>query len=94
MQKPHVLGEGLPRECWLPLFFSTSVGMYCPGKYAVIVSQEIDYLKPIRPDSHIEIIGKVIHKIESVHILIIEHTLVDGSHQTLVRGTSKVKVMK
>ena len=75
-------------------FFSTSVGMYCPGKYAVIVSQEIDYLKPVRPDSHLEIIGKVIRKIESVRILIIEHTLVDGNHQTLVRGTSKVKVMK
>ena len=92
--KTTLFGGRIAQGMLAASFFSTSVGMYCPGKYAIILGQEIDYMKPIRPDSYLKVIGKVVRKIESVRVLIIEHMLVDKNCQMLVRGTSKVKVMR
>src|SRR3989338_360077 len=39
--------------------FSTLIGMYCPGKYALIVHQDIKYINPIMPDQTLTIFGEV-----------------------------------
>lgn len=74
--------------------FSRLIGMHCPGRYALILTQEIKYIKPIRKNSTLKIFGKIINKIDSVKVLIIEHYICGRNNQVLVEGITKVKMMR
>lgn len=74
--------------------FSRAIGMHCPGRYAVIMEQDIKYIKPVRPDSKVRVFCKVINKIESVHILMIETRVCGADGSVLIEGMNKVKVMR
>lgn len=74
--------------------FSTLIGMYCPGRHALILSQEIHYMKPICANSTVKVVGEVTAKIDAVKVVIIKITILDKNGKTVVEGTSKVKVMR
>lgn len=72
--------------------FSTLVGMYCPGKDCLYLSQEVEFIKPIYPNQKIIVKGTVTGKIEAFKILLIKtEVFIDGI--TVVRGQAKVKVL-
>lgn len=74
--------------------FSTLVGMHCPGRHALILSQEISYMKPIRPGSWLTVTGEVTHKSDAVQVISISASIsVDGLGKC-IEGITKVKVMK
>lgn len=73
--------------------FSTLVGMYCPGKNCLYLSQQIAFVKPIYPNQEVTVKGIVISKIESLKILCIRTEIVVKG-KTVIRGTAKVKVLE
>lgn len=73
--------------------FSTLVGMHCPGKNCLYLSQEIEFMKPIYPNQKIIVKGTVINKVEALKILNIKtEVLVDGV--IVIKGHAKVKVLE
>lgn len=73
--------------------FSTLVGMYCPGKNCLYLSQEIRFLKPIYPNQEMTIKGTVIDKVNALKILSLKtEIIVEG--KVVVRGLAKVKVLE
>ena len=72
--------------------FSTLLGMYCPGKKCLYLSQEIEFMKPIYPNQKISVNGIVTNKIEALKILCIKtDILADGD--VVIKGLAKVKVL-
>ena len=73
--------------------FSTLVGMYCPGKNCLYLSQEIEFMKPIYPNQKFIVKGTVVSKVEALKILNIKtEILMDG--KVVTRGYAKVKVLE
>jgi len=74
--------------------FSTLAGMYCPGRYSLIISQEIKYMKPVRPGSDVIVRGKVVGKIDAVKVLVVANSICGKDGKVLVNGITKIKVMR
>ena len=52
--------------------FSTLVGMYCPGKKCIYLSQTLKFRKPIFPGDRLLVKGTVISKSESIRVVTIK----------------------
>jgi 3-hydroxybutyryl-CoA dehydratase len=74
--------------------FSPLIGMRCPGRYALLLSQEIRYLKPIRPNSTLRVSGEVVNKIDSIKVVVVKTSLYGRGKNILVEGQATVKVMR
>jgi len=74
--------------------FSKAIGIYCPGRYGLILAQEIKYIRPVRPDSEVKVSCRVAKKVDSVKVLLIE-SFIEGTDGTiLVEGINKVKMTR
>ena len=73
--------------------FGALVGMYCPGKNCLCLSQEIKFIKPIYPNQKIIISGTVTNKIAALKILFIK-TEVSTDGKVAISGQAKVKVLE
>lgn len=73
--------------------FSTLVGMYLPGTYAVYVGQDVRFLKPARIGDTIRVIGKVLAISAAARILTLQTRVVSAQGDTLVDGEGKVMVL-
>jgi len=72
--------------------FSTLVGMVCPGKKNLYLSQSLNFKKPIFFGDNLEVKGTVKGKIESMHMIVIKtEILVDGS--IVIDGEAKVRLI-
>lgn len=72
--------------------FSTLVGMVCPGRKNVYVSQTLNFKKPIYPDSELIIRGTVQNKVDSIQlIVIITEIIVNNS--VAIQGEAKVTML-
>ena len=74
--------------------FSALIGMHLPGRYSVILSQEIRYMKPIYPGTVVRVVGEVTGKVDAIKVVIIKTTISDKKGSVLVEGISKIKVMR
>lgn len=74
--------------------FSCSIGMHCPGENALILSQEIKYIRPIRPGSDVRVLCEVARKIDSVKVLVIKGYIYAKDGSLLIEGVNKVKVTR
>ncbi len=73
--------------------FSTLVGMHCPGRNCLYLSQEIEFMKPIYPNQVVSVLGTVINKVQALKILTIKtEILIDGI--TFIKGQAKVRVLE
>ncbi len=50
-------------------FISRTIGMLLPGKHALYLSQELKFIKPVKPGDILKITGTVIEKIAKGKIL-------------------------
>ncbi len=73
--------------------FSTLVGMHCPGKNCLYLSQEIEFIKPVYPNQKFMVKGTVINKVETLKILNIK-TEVFVKGEVFIRGHAKVRVLE
>lgn len=73
--------------------FSTLVGMYCPGKNCLYLSQDIEFIKPIYPNQRVTVKGTVMNKVEALKILTIK-TEILVNKIIAIKGYAKVKVLE
>lgn len=73
--------------------FSTLVGMYCPGKNCLYLSQELKFAQPIYPGQELIVKGTVTRKIEALKILFIKTEII-VEHKVVVKGQAKVSVLE
>ena len=74
--------------------FSTLVGMYLPGKYCLVLSLEMQFHNPVKPNHEIRVHGEIVNKINSLKILEIKAKIIDQDNKILIPALIKVKVLK
>ena len=71
-------------------FFSAMVGMLCPGKKVLYLSQEVKFIKPLYLDSKVTVERVVVAKFETVKILDLKTSIFDLDRNLIVDGIAKV----
>ena len=71
--------------------FSALVGMLCPGKKSLYLSQSLNFRKPIPVNSEVTVRGIVKEKTGSVRMIVISTEIVIGN-EVAISGEAKVKV--
>lgn len=76
-------------------FLSTLAGMYLPGKYSVIHSVEVKFLKPVYvdPDVMLTVTGKVVEKNDTFQRITLKITIISNDQEKVCRGTMKIGVL-
>lgn len=75
-------------------FISTIVGKKLPGEGALWLSQNIEFLLPVRIGDTLEIMGTVTGFHPGQRILDLQIQIVNQYRQTVLTGTSRVKVLE
>ncbi|MFI3202010.1 MAG: MaoC/PaaZ C-terminal domain-containing protein [Eubacteriales bacterium] len=76
-------------------FLSTFAGMYLPGKYSLIHSVDVKFLKPLYVDidTPLTITGEVVRKDDLFKLLTLKVTMVTDSGIKVCKATMKVGVL-
>jgi acyl dehydratase len=75
--------------------FSRLVGIHLPGKYALYLSQTLQFREPIRLGEEIFIHGEVLHKTDAVKTIVLRTTARDKTgKKTFVHGEALVKLLR
>lgn len=72
--------------------FSRLVGMHCPGRSSLYVSQSIQFRQPVFYDDDLEVRGTVTGKSDGLRLVTMK-TEVFRDGQVVVDGVAKVKVL-
>ena len=75
-------------------FVSTLIGKYIPGDGALWMSQQFDFLLPVRVNDILTISARVMEKHESQNILVLETVISNQHKQVVVKGVGKVKQLQ
>jgi len=70
----------------LTSFFSRLIGMYLPGKYALLFSQSLNFVNPCFINDKITIYGKIISKNESTKTIIVNTNITNQEKKKIVYG--------
>lgn len=84
-QKPIIHGM-LVSSC-----FSTLVGMQCPGKDGIYISQTLAFKLPVYVGETILAIATVIQKNESIRIAVLKTEILKNKIEVAIIGEAKVK---
>ena len=72
--------------------FSTLVGMHCPGKHCLYLSQSAQFRFPAYAGDELVVRGEITAKNDALQILTVQTEICKGA-QKLVTGEAKVKVL-
>ena len=72
--------------------FSTLVGMLCPGRRALYLSQNLNFKKPVVAGRKMSIKGEVLDKFESLGVIKLKTVVYDEKEDVAVEGEALVKV--
>lgn len=87
----HVTG-GVAHGLLVGSFFSRLIGMLCPGRHSLYISQMFNWRRPVRCGVEVEVRGVVAAKHKSVRLIRMRtQVLADG--QVAVDGEARVKVL-
>ncbi len=73
-------------------FFSALVGMRCPGRNALYLSQELRFKNPITMNTKITVSGRVIAKSDTARIITLYTMICDDKGIILIDGEAKIQV--
>ena len=84
----------------LSSFFSRLIGMYLPGKHALLFSQSLNFVNPCFIDDKIIVEGEIIDKSEGTNMITIntnitnhqKKKIVYGKIRVLIRDNQKIKI--
>lgn len=74
-------------------FFSTLVGMYCPGKRSLYLTQQLSFRSPLRLNQKVKVRGEIIKKMDSFKVITIKTAIFDEKGTTIVDGEAKAQVI-
>lgn len=86
-------GKNVVHGMLLSSFFSALVGMYCPGRDSLYLSQSLNFCQPVFFGEKIIVRGTVKDKNESVQIIVLKTEIIKNN-QVVVFGEAKVKLLK
>src|SRR3989344_7219670 len=72
--------------------FSTLVGMVCPGRKNLYLTQSLKFKLPIYPDSELTVRGKIIKKVDSLKVIVINTEIIVNG-EAVIEGEAKVKII-
>ncbi|MGA1823455.1 MAG: MaoC family dehydratase [bacterium] len=72
--------------------FSTLIGMYCPGKHSLYLSQTLNFKKPIFYGDELTIQGEILSKNDSIKMITLKTEILKEGKK-VITGEAKVKVM-
>jgi len=75
-------------------FISTVIGTKLPGDGALWYSQSLEFLHPVRIGDKLNIIAKVINKIDRTKTIELQTNIFNQSKQKVTTGIAKVKVLE
>ena len=75
-------------------FYSTLAGMYLPGKYSLIHSMEIKFIKPVYVGDELKITGTIARMEETLKLLDIKAKIENQKGQCVSKARIKVLVLK
>lgn len=90
--KKTEFGQPIVHGMLLSSFFSTLVGMLCPGKNALYLSQDLRFKNPLKFGSKIVVLGTVSAKYSASKIMDIETIIKNKKGVSIVEGMARVKV--
>lgn len=91
--KATPFGQRIAHGMLLASFFSSLVGMYCPGENSLYLSQSLNFRKPLFLGREVKVRGEVIGKSDSLKLITLRTTIVEGD-EVLVFGEAKVKFLE
>jgi len=71
--------------------FSSLVGMMCPGKNNIYLTQNYNFKKPVYPNRKLIVRGKILDKIPGINMITIK-TEILSEENILIDGIAKVKI--
>lgn len=71
--------------------FSALIGMHCPGRTGVYLSQTLEFRNPIFPGELLTVMGTILEKHESTSLLLLKTEILKGA-VVAVAGEARVKV--
>jgi 3-hydroxybutyryl-CoA dehydratase len=74
----------------LTSFFSRLIGMYLPGKQALLFSQSLNFVNPCFIDDKITIYGEIISKNESTKTITVNTNITNQEKKKIVHGEIRV----
>lgn len=74
-------------------FFSSLVGMLCPGLHCLYLSQEVRFKKPVLLNTKVRIQGTVIGKSEATRIIVLKTVITANEGIIVVEGEARVTVL-
>ena len=72
--------------------FSTLVGMLCPGRQSLYLSQNLNFKRPIILGTEVIIKGEVVCRFESTQIIKLKTLVCDEKDKIMIEGEALVKV--
>jgi len=70
--------------------FSKLIGMYCPGKNALYLSQSMNFKKPLFVNSEITVKGTVLKRFDKFKMIKMKTEIIDGTN-TYVTGEASAR---
>ena len=76
----------------LSSFFSRLIGMYLPGKHALLFSQSLNFVNPCFIDDKIIVEGEIIDKSEGTKMITINTNIINHQKKKIVYGKIRVLI--
>lgn len=76
----------------LASFFSQLIGMYCPGRNSLYLSQTLKFKRPVFAGDTLTVRGQVIQKTDITRVITLKTEILKG-HEIVVTGQAMVQVV-
>lgn len=86
-------GRNIVHGMFAGSLFSTLIGMHCPGKNSLYLSQTLHFTAPLFFNDTIMVRGTVIAKDEAIRLITLQTEIIKEG-KVCVRGEAKIKVME
>lgn len=73
-------------------FLSTLLGMYCPGKNNLYLSQNLNFRAPLKIGETIRVTGEIKQKADSVKVICVKTVIYNAKNNIILDGEAKVMV--
>ncbi|MEK6922913.1 MAG: MaoC family dehydratase [Nanoarchaeota archaeon] len=92
--KKSTMGSRIAHGMLLSSLFSTLLGMHCPGKRNLYLTQNLNFHNPLKLNEMVTVQGEILNKTDSLKMLEIKTTILDQNGKIIVDGIAKVKVLE
>lgn len=90
--KQSLFGQKIAFGMLAGSLFSTLIGMHCPGRDSLCLSQTLNFKQPIFYGDQLVVIGEIIAKNDALEIITLK-TIIRRGKREIVTGEAKVKVL-